>query len=284
MTDYDRIAKALVYIQQHFKEQPSLEQIAETIHLSPYHFQRLFKQWAGVSPKKFLQYLSLEHAKKILQDNRSLAEAAFETGLSGAGRLHDLFVTVQGMTPGEFKNQGESLTIRYSIQTCQFGRFLVASTHKGICNLLFIDGDEKEAVQELRQLWKKAHLQQEVDAHQAKIIRFFRRDFNTSEKINLHLKGTDFQLKVWEALLKIPEGQFASYGTIAHCISAPSSQRAVGTAIGHNPVGYLIPCHRVIRSVGNIGGYRWGQPRKMAMMGWESARLQGAAELELTGS
>ncbi len=284
MTDYERIAKALVYIQQHFKEQPTLEQVAEAIPLSPYHFQRLFKQWAGVSPKKFLQYLSLEHAKKILQENRSLAEAAFETGLSGSGRLHDLFVTVQGMTPGEFKNQGENLTIRYSLQNSQFGRFLVASTQKGICNLLFVDGDEKAAVQELRQLWQKAHLRQEVDAHQASIIRFFRRDFNTSEKINLHLKGTDFQLKVWEALLQIPEGRFASYGTIAHFIHAPSSQRAVGTAIGHNPVGYLIPCHRVIRSVGNIGGYRWGQTRKMAMIGWESARLQGATELELTGS
>lgn len=274
MTDYQRIAQAINYIKTNFKQQPRLEQVAESVHLSPYHFQRLFKKWAGVSPKKFLQYLSLEHAKKVLSEQNSLEETTFQTGLSGSGRLHDLFVNIEGMTPGEYKNQGENLFIRYSINECLFGSYLIASTGKGVCNLLFFD-DEEKVIEELKGLWPNARFEIGDDKDHEAIRSFFAKNIENPDKIRLHLKGTDFQLKVWEALLRIPEGKLVSYGTIASQISQPAAQRAVGTSIGKNPVGYLIPCHRVIKSVGGIGEYRWGQERKMAIIGWESAQVFG---------
>lgn len=274
MTDYQRIAQAINYIKANFKDQPRLDEVAESVHLSPYHFQRLFKKWAGVSPKKFLQYLSLEHAKKILAEQRSLEETTFHTGLSGSGRLHDLFVNIEGMTPGEYKNKGENLAIKYSFNECLFGNYLVASTGKGVCNLLFFDNEEK-VMQELTSLWPNANITEGEDEDHDKIRRFFAASFKNPGKIRLHLKGTEFQLKVWEALLKIPEGKLVSYGEIASYIKQPTAQRAVGTSIGKNPVGYLIPCHRVIKSVGGIGDYRWGQDRKMAIIGWESSHVFG---------
>ena len=274
MTDYQRIAQAINYIKANFKDQPNLEQVAESVHLSPYHFQRLFKKWAGVSPKKFLQYLSLAHAKKVLSQQLSLEETTFQTGLSGSGRLHDLFVNIEGMTPGEYKNQGENLSIKYSINECLFGNYLIATTGKGVCNLLFFD-DEEQVVEELKMLWPKAHLGMGADGDHDMVRKFFNKNLDNPEKIRLHLKGTDFQLKVWEALLRIPEGKLVSYSEIANQISQPTAQRAVGTSIGKNPVGYLIPCHRVIKSVGGIGEYRWGQERKMAIIGWESAQVFG---------
>lgn len=274
MTDYQRIAQAINYIKANFKDQPNLEQVAESVHLSPYHFQRLFKKWAGVSPKKFLQYLSLAHAKKVLSQQHSLEETTFQTGLSGSGRLHDLFVNIEGMTPGEYKNQGENLSIKYSINECLFGNYLIATTGKGVCNLLFFD-DEEQAVEELKMLWPKANLEIGADSDHDTVRKFFNKNLDSPEKIRLHLKGTDFQLKVWEALLRIPEGKLVSYSEIANQISQPTAQRAVGTSIGKNPVGYLIPCHRVIKSVGGIGEYRWGQERKMAIIGWESAQVFG---------
>ena len=274
MTDYQRIAQAINYIKANFKDQPNLEQVAESVHLSPYHFQRLFKKWAGVSPKKFLQYLSLAHAKKVLSQQHSLEETTFQTGLSGSGRLHDLFVNIEGMTPGEYKNQGENLSIKYSINECLFGNYLIATTGKGVCNLLFFD-DEEQAVEELKMLWPKANLEIGADSDHDTVRKFFNKNLDSPEKIRLHLKGTDFQLKVWEALLRIPEGKLVSYSEIANQTSQPTAQRAVGTSIGKNPVGYLIPCHRVIKSVGGIGEYRWGQERKMAIIGWESAQVFG---------
>ena len=272
MTDYDRIAEALHYLKNNFQQQPTLGEVAETAHLSPFHFQRLFSQWAGVSPKKFLQYLSIKHAKSLLRTNQPLAEVSHQTGLSGTSRLHDLFVTIEGMTPGEYKRNGSDLVIRYGEGDSRFGRYLVASTERGVCNLLFLD-DDQSAEDALRPLWPQATLRPEADEHHHRIRQFFRQE-SSDKPIHLHLRGTDFQIKVWEALLKIPEGRLYSYGQVADYLQQPTAQRAVGTAVGSNPVGYLIPCHRVIKSTGGIGDYRWGPTRKMAIIGWEGAQTR----------
>lgn len=275
MNNYQRIAQAIEYIKDNFKQQPNLDAIAERIHLSAYHFQRLFTEWAGVSPKKFVQYLSIDYTKQLLKNKiTTLFDASFQAGLSGTGRLHDLFINIEGMTPGEFKNDAQNLTINYSFQECQFGHYLVASTDKGICNLFFYE-DKNDAYNEVKELWQKAKLKESKDKHQDQILKFFNNDFSDPQKIKLHLKGTDFQIKVWEALLRIPEGHLKSYMDIAETIQLPKASRAVGTAIGSNPVGFIIPCHRVIKSVGGIGEYRWGRTRKMAMIGWEAAKVYG---------
>jgi AraC family transcriptional regulator, regulatory protein of adaptative response / methylated-DNA-[protein]-cysteine methyltransferase len=270
--NYNRIAEAIDYIKTNFKEQPNLDAVAEKVHLSPFHFQRLFTDWAGVSPKKFLQYISVEHAKQILKDKQTtLFDAAYETGLSGTGRLHDLFIKIEGMTPGEFKNGGENLQINYSYAESPFGNILVASTPKGICYMVFAD-NEQQALTNLMQHFPKAQLKQMVDLIQQNALYIFTHDWSKLNKIKLHLKGTDFQLKVWEALLKIPMGKLSTYGTIAEEIKNPNASRAVGTAIGSNPVAFLIPCHRVIQSTGTFGGYMWGPTRKTAIIGWEAAK------------
>jgi AraC family transcriptional regulator, regulatory protein of adaptative response / methylated-DNA-[protein]-cysteine methyltransferase len=270
--NYNRIAEAITYIKQNFKTQPSLEEVAEKINISPFHFQRLFTEWAGVSPKKFLQYISLEHAKQILKGKEAtLFDAAEETGLSGTGRLHDLFVNIEGMTPGEFKNGGENLSINYSYAESPFGNILVASTPKGICYMAFADREEN-SFDLLKSNFPNAQYKQMVDLIQQNALYIFTHDWKKLSKIKLHLKGTDFQLKVWEALLKIPMGQLSTYGTIAEQIKNSKASRAVGTAIGSNPVAFLIPCHRVIQSTGMIGGYMWGPTRKTAIIGWEAAR------------
>ena len=270
-TNFERIAEAIGYIQTSFKTQPGLDEIAEKIHLSPFHFQRLFTEWAGVSPKKFLQYITVAHAKKMLKDQQAtLFETAFETGLSGTGRLHDLFVNIEGMTPGEYKNGGENLTINYSFAESPFGNILVASTAKGICYIAFTE-DEKEALQQLRAIFPAASYRQMVDMAQQNVLYIFTHDWKKLNQIKLHLKGTEFQLKVWETLLKIPMGQLTTYGNIAKKIENPHASRAVGSAIGDNPVAFLIPCHRVIQSTGVFGQYHWGSIRKTAMIGWEAA-------------
>lgn len=273
--EYDKIAQAIDFISSHVKQQPSLEEVAEKVHVSPFHFQRMFTEWAGVSPKKFLQFLTVDYAKQVLAatPSKTLSEAADEMGLSGSSRLHDLFVNIEGMTPGEYKNAGENLTIHFSIRECQFGDYMVASTGKGICNLFFFDGNDTAVRQELQNNWPKALIREGKDQDQEKVANFFRHDFNERDKIKLHLKGTQFQLKVWEALLKIPQGNLSTYGTIAQHIQKPSASRAVGTAIGSNPIAFLIPCHRVIQSIGGIGGFRWGTSRKKAMIGWEASHL-----------
>ena len=270
--NYNRIAEAIYYIKENFKEQPSLNDIAESVHLSPYHFQRLFSDWAGVSPKKFMQYITVEYAKQLLKDQQAtLFDAALETGLSGTGRLHDLFVNIQGMTPGEFKNAGERLSINYSFAESPFGNLIVASTLKGICHLAFVENEEK-ALADLKARFANATFKQVVDKLQQDALFIFQNDWSKLNRIKLHLSGTPFQLKVWEAVLKIPQGQLTTYGTIAKEIAAPKASRAVGTAIGSNPVAFLIPCHRVIRASGNIGGYAWGNIRKTAMIGWEASQ------------
>ena len=270
-TNFSRIAEAISYINGNFKTQPGLEEVAEKINLSPFHFQRLFTEWAGVSPKKFLQYLTIEHAKKMLKENQAtLFETAFETGLSGTGRLHDLFVNIEGMTPGEYKNGGENLVINYSFAETPFGNILVASTPKGICHIAFADNDTIE-LDQLKAKFPNAVYKQIADATQQHALYIFTHDWDKISEIKLHLKGTDFQLKVWETLLKIPAGQLTTYGSVAKKIGMPTASRAVGTAIGANPVAFLIPCHRIIQSTGNFGGYHWGSTRKTAIIGWEAA-------------
>ena len=275
--NYDRIAEAIDYIRDHFQSQPSLEEVADKIHLSPYHFQRLFTDWAGVSPKKFLQYISVEHAKEVLKDQRATVyDAAFETGLSGTGRLHDLFVSIEGMTPGEFRNGGADLEINYSFAESPFGPVLVASTAKGICYMAFVDeaaaSGEPAAFADLRSRFPNARLRQMTDLIQQNALYIFTQDWSRLSEVKLHLKGTDFQLKVWETLLKIPMGGLSTYKDIAGRLGNSQASRAVGSAVGDNPVAFLIPCHRVIQSTGIIGQYHWGATRKAAMIGWEAAR------------
>lgn len=273
--NFNRIAEAINYIQTNFKDQPSLEQIAEKVNLSPFHFQRLFSEWAGTSPKRFLQYISINYAKKLLKENQaSLFETALETGLSGTSRLHDLFVNIEGMTPGEYKNGGESLSINYSFAESPFGNILVASTQKGICHIAFAD-EELAGLETLKNQFPKAEYKQMLDLEQQNALFIFSHDWRKLNQIKLHLKGTDFQIKVWETLLKIPMGQLSTYGTIAKHLQNPNASRAVGTAIGDNPVAFLIPCHRVIQSSGALGGYHWGTTRKSAIIGWEASKIEG---------
>ena len=268
------LAAAIGYIKSNFKTQPDLEDIAQKMAVSPFHFQRLFSDWAGVSPKKFLQYITVEYAKRLLKEHQAtLFDTAIEAGLSGTGRLHDLFVNIEGMTPGEYKNGGENLHIHYSFAESPFGTILVASTAKGICHMAFAD-DEQEALQSLQKEFPNAHYQQMTDFLQQNVLLIFTHDWSKLHQIKLHLKGTVFQLKVWETLLKIPMGKLTTYGNIARQIQLPNASRAIGTAIGDNPVAFLIPCHRIIQSTGIIGGYHWGNIRKTAMIGWEAAQSE----------
>lgn len=270
--NYNRIAEAIEYIKTNFKEQPKLEEVAKKVHLSPFHFQRLFSEWVGTSPKKFLQYTTVQYAKTLLKENQAtLFETAYETGLSGTGRLHDLFISIEGMTPAEYKNGGKDLAINYSFSESVFGNILVASTEKGICHMAFAD-DETMAFSILQKHFPKANFRQMADVFQQNALYIFTNDWTKLNQIKLHLKGTDFQLKVWETLLKIPMGQVTTYGAIAGKIDNPNASRAVGTAIGNNPVAFLIPCHRVIQSTGVFGGYMWGNTRKIAIIGWEGIK------------
>lgn len=278
--DFNRVAEAIQYIQTNFKYQPGLEEVAEKVNVSPFHFQRLFTEWAGTSPKKFLQYISVEYAKKLLKENQAtLFETAIETGLSGTSRLHDLFVNIEGMTPGEYKNGGENLAINFSFAESPFGNLLVASTPKGICHIAFAE-DETQALENLQNKFPNASYKQMLDLSQQNALFIFTHDWSKLHQIKLHLKGTDFQLKVWETLLKIPLGKLSTYGDISKQIQIPGASRAVGSAIGANPVAFLIPCHRVIQSSGIVGGYHWGSIRKTAIRGWEAAQVNAGPALE----
>jgi len=273
--DYLKVQRTINFIHANFKQQPSLEEIAAHVNLSPFHFQRLFTKWAGVSPKKFIQFLSLDHAKRILKNDKcaTLFDVSHQAGLSGTGRLHDLFVSMEGMTPGEFKNEGKQLAINYSYSDSPFGKMITASTSKGICYMAFID-DKKSGLTDLKQNFKKAKFVENRNEMHNAALSIFRKDWSQPHQIKLHLKGTDFQLKVWEALLKIPAGKLVSYGAIAGEIKLPKASRAVGTAIGSNPVAFVIPCHRVIQSNGNFGNYMWGSDRKACIIGWEAAKTE----------
>ena len=270
--DYRRIEKAILFLDERFPAQPSLEEVAASVDLSSYHFQRLFKRWAGISPKRFLQFLTLDYAKRALQESASVLDATYATGLSSPSRLHDLFVAAEAVTPGEFKKKGAGLRIQYGFHPTPFGECLLARTGRGICALFFVlHGDRQETLEDLRRRWPAAELVEDHEATGPLLKQVFSGN-GGKKKVPLDLQGTNFQLKVWQALLEIPLGAVVPYEKIAECVGKPGATRAVGTAVGQNPIAFLIPCHRVIRKVGAIGGYHGGATRKRAMLAWEAAR------------
>lgn len=274
---YGQIAKAIAFIRDNHLEQPSLATIAQHVNLSEYHFQRLFKEWAGISPKRFLQYLTLEYAKSKITETKNLLELTLESGLSSAGRLHDLFVQLVAMTPGEYKTAGSGLRIRYGIHESPFGACLIASTDRGICNLNFLDyTDGTIAAQSLQIEWPNADIvNDQIGTEEMRDLIF---QSSHPSPLVLHVKGTNFQIQVWQALLRLPLGGLTTYQGLATAIGKPTAARAIGNAVGRNPVGYLIPCHRVIRGSGEIGGYRWGVDRKTVLLGWEAGQTGGNHE------
>jgi AraC family transcriptional regulator of adaptative response/methylated-DNA-[protein]-cysteine methyltransferase len=304
-TDYVRIERAIRYLEENFRRQPTLDELAEHLHLSPFHLQRLFTRWAGISPKRFVQFLTAEYAKEMLRNSATLLETSYESGLSGPGRLHDLMISVEAVTPGEYKSGGAGLQICYGFHDSPFGTCLLAATERGVCGLSFATSpDEREqALEDLRTRWPAAEIVEAPAFTQPLVEQIFPQNVtqlngtessgtNGNGRVNgaqepprgltLLLNGTNFQVKVWEALLRIPSGALCSYEDVAHLIDRPSAARAVGGAVGANPIAYLIPCHRVIRKSGVIREYRWGSMRKKAMIGWEAAAL--AARQSATGS
>jgi AraC family transcriptional regulator of adaptative response/methylated-DNA-[protein]-cysteine methyltransferase len=270
--DFKRIEKAIGFIETHFKSQPSLDQIANSVHLSKYHFNRLFKRWAGISPMQFVQYMTLDYTKQRLIESKSILETSLDAGLSGPSRLHDLFVTFEAITPGEFKKQGGGLTISYGFCESPFGECLLATTSRGICYLGFvIKRGRDDTRNQLFQTWPNSTFSEDKSAVGPIARRIFSID-NRQHRFNLQLKGTNFQINVWKALLNIPTGCVVSYRDIAAYIGHPQAYRAVANAVAINPVAYLIPCHRVIAKSGKTHQYRWGATRKKVILGWEAAR------------
>jgi AraC family transcriptional regulator of adaptative response/methylated-DNA-[protein]-cysteine methyltransferase len=269
--DYLRIEQAILYLEDHYKEQPGLEQLAAHVGLSEFHFQRMFTRWAGVSPKRFLQYLTKESAKELLDQSENLLNVTLQVGLSSLGRLHDLFVTAEAVTPGEYKSRGAGLIIRYGIHPTPFGKCLIGVTERGICHLSFVQASEGDAIDALVSDWKEAEMVEDPQTTAPLIAPIFILNMREETPLRLHLRGTNFQLKVWQALLDIPTGAVTTYEGIAAQIGRPKATRAVGTAVGHNPIAVLIPCHRVIRKLGEFGNYRYGPARKKALLGWELA-------------
>ena len=288
--DYKRVAEAIRYLEEHFREQPGLDEIAASVHLSKYHFQRLFKRWAGVSPTQFMHYLTVDYAKERLAASQSVYDTSLDAGLSSAGRLHDLFVTFEAMTPGEYKRLGEGVPIRYGFHDTPFGRCLVAATPKGICALRFVGGPESNgnldasagptesaALEELIQEWPQATFVEDPELTGPIAERLFApRPGEEQRPFHLLLKGTNFQVQVWQALLAIPPGGMISYQDVAERIGRPTATRAIASAVAKNPVGYLIPCHRVINKSGRYHGYRWGPTRKKAILGWEASQCEAS--------
>jgi AraC family transcriptional regulator of adaptative response/methylated-DNA-[protein]-cysteine methyltransferase len=277
-TDYARVEEAIRFLEGNFRQQPSLTEIADSIHLSKYHFQRLFKRWAGISPTQFLQFLTVEYAKEQLQEAQSLLDVTLKAGLSSPGRLHDLFVTFEALTPGEYKHQGAGLEIAYGFHNTPFGLCLLATTQRGICALQFVpDGDHPAAVRHLGERWPQAHLAADDSQSGALVQRIFAPVPGAPPRpFHLLLKGTNFQVNVWRALLTIPPGAMVSYQNVAGYLGQPDASRAVASAIARNPVAYLIPCHRVISKTGQIHHYQWGSARKKAILGWEAGQSQQA--------
>jgi AraC family transcriptional regulator of adaptative response/methylated-DNA-[protein]-cysteine methyltransferase len=272
-SDYRRIAEAIRFLEANYRQHPSLDEVADSVHLSKYHFQRLFKRWAGISPTRFMQFLTLEYAKERLLESQSVLDAALDAGLSGPGRLHDLFVTFEAMTPGEYKKRGVGLEITYGFHGTPFGECLLAKTERGICALYFVqERDRSAVVEQLAQHWPLASLAEDPSQTRPLVDQIFApRPTQQSRPFHLLLKGTNFQVKVWQALLSIPPGAMVSYQDIAAYVGQPNGARAVGGALAKNPVAYLIPCHRVISSAGKVHHYRWGTTRKQAMLGWEAS-------------
>ena len=276
--DYDRIEKAIKFIEKNFSFQPDLKEISNHIGLSEYHFQRLFSRWVGISPKRFLQFLTKEYAKQLLENSVNLLDVTYEAGLSSPGRLHDLFVTCEAVTPGEYKTKGEGITIKYGIHPSPFGDCLLATTERGICGFFFVKyRQRKDPLTELRYFWKNADIVEDPHASRKMVDRIFNPCFaDTSTPLHLILNGTNFQIKVWEALIKIPFGAVVSYEDVAIQVGIPGATRAVGSAVGKNPVSFIIPCHRVIRKTADFGNYGGGTARKKAILGWEAAHMSMA--------
>jgi AraC family transcriptional regulator of adaptative response/methylated-DNA-[protein]-cysteine methyltransferase len=271
--DYRRIERAIRYLDDHLVDQPSLEDVAHEIGLSPFHAQRLFTRWAGISPKRFLGLLTVGHAKAVLQAGASVLDATYEVGLSGPSRLHDLFVGFEAMTPGEYKQQGASLTLSDGIHPTRFGDALLLTTERGIAGLSFVDGDPDAALEEAQAAWPLSRLVADPAATGTLVGQLFGEDEQRQALPPLLLKGTNSQVKVWSALLRVPPGRVISYLDLASAIGQPRAVRAVGSALARNPIGYLVPCHRVIRATGALGDYRWGRTRRRALLAWESAQI-----------
>ncbi len=274
ISDFERVEAAIRFIDGCYRDQPTLSEIASRVHLSAYHFQRLFRRWAGVSPKRFLQYLTVHHAQRLLRKSGSLLDVAHDLGLSGSGRLHDLLVNMHAVTPGEWKRLGTGLTILYGFHTSPFGECLIAMTERGVCGLTFVaTGSRGRAVEELQAAWPGARFRCSESATRSVCSRIFPRAKRVpAQPVDLFVRGSNFQIKVWEALMRIPSGALVSYNGLAEHLGNPRAARAVAHAVARNPVGILIPCHRVIRSTGAFGGYHWGETRKKAILAWESAR------------
>ncbi|HEY2980171.1 MAG TPA: methylated-DNA--[protein]-cysteine S-methyltransferase [Anaerolineales bacterium] len=277
--DYLRIAQAIEYLERNVDRQPELAEIAGAVGLSEFYFQRLFTRWAGISPKRFLQFVTKEHAKELLDQYENLLDTTHQVGLSSLGRLHDLFVATEAVTPGEYKNRGDGLTIRYGLHATPFGKCLVGLTERGICHLGFIEDSESAAIDALVSEWPEARMIEDRRATAPLIEPIFDLSKRENTPMRIHLRGTNFQIKVWEALLRIPAGGVTTYEAIAAQIGQPTAARAVGNAVGHNPVAVLIPCHRVIRKRGGFGNYRYGAVRKQALLGWEMSKSERQHEV-----
>lgn len=278
--DYDQIRRAIAFLSTRWEEQPTLEQLAAHLDLSPAHAQKLFTRWCGLSPKEFVQAITIDHARGLLAGAASVLEAAHEVGLSGGGRLHDLFVDHEAMTPGDFKRRGEGLHVAYGFHPSPFGDALLLATDRGVAGLAFVDEDKgqtrAEALADMTQRWPAAHYVEDAKRTAPHAHRIFDpSQWRAETPVRLVLIGTDFEVRVWEALLKIPMGRAVSYSDIARHLGRPSASRAVGTAVGRNPISFVVPCHRVLRGDGNLGGYHWGLTRKKALIGWETGRVRG---------
>lgn len=283
---YTLIEQAIQYIEANVQRQPELEEIASSVGLSEYHFQRIFTRWAGISPKRFLQFLTKEHAKGLLNESKKLLDTTHRIGLSSLGRLHDLFVNTEAVTPGEYKSHGMGLDIHYGIHLTPFGKCLIATTERGICHMSFVDSNEGKAIDNLVEHWSQAKMIENYKSTAPLVTRIFSdrqtgsANFDSlNSPLQLHLRGTNFQIKVWEALLNIPTGTVTTYEQIASKIGNPRAVRAVGSAVGDNPIAYLIPCHRVIRKSGEFGNYMWGSARKKAILVKEYGVRELAPEL-----
>ncbi|MES9897901.1 MAG: bifunctional helix-turn-helix domain-containing protein/methylated-DNA--[protein]-cysteine S-methyltransferase [Sedimenticola sp.] len=274
-SDYHRIEQALHWLAEHAGEQPELVDLAGFLGLSTYHTQRLFSRWAGVTPKQFLQYLTVGYAKQLLDESMSVLDVSHEVGLSGPGRLHDQMINIEAVSPGEYKQGGSGQVVHFGFHDTPFGECLIASTVRGVCHLVFVEpGGRESALQDLKSLWVNAVFEEHPQQTSLLVQKAFALEGDRRQGIKLLVRGTNFQVKVWQALLHIPQGYALTYGNIAAWVGSPNASRAVGSAIGKNPVAYLIPCHRVIRSSGITGEYHWGRDRKRAMIAWEAARRQ----------
>ena len=273
-SDYQRIADAIGYINANIHQQPSLDEIAAAINLSPFHFQRLFSRWAGVTPKKYLQILTVDRAKALLAESKPLLEVSDSVGLSSSSRLHDHFVQLEAVTPGEYKSGGQGISIQYGIASSPFGDIFIAATPRGICKLSFLtDNNTDQQIADLQQSWRGATIEHRPKEIMKTAAGIFAADQSAQGPLSLHVTGTNFQIAVWRALLQIDPGCINSYGKVATAVGRPKASRAVGTAIGSNPIAFLIPCHRVLQQSGKIGGYLWGETRKHAIHAWETARV-----------